>query len=253
MRILLFAILTALLITAAPSQAQSPHQAGLVVQFPDGHIETACVEFSEEEINGVDLLTRSGLAAIFDHSSGLGTKVCKIGETGCNYPGEDCWCRCQGSPCAYWNYWALKDRQWLYSPLGASARRLGNGDVDGWAWGDGGQPPSLSFVEICGATAQTFSSPLVTPTIRPTLGPQPSPTATTTGPASPLAQPTSPSTPTPTPATKIFIPATSGKSPTPADPAIDLPPSPDRYVGFAGVLAALGLIALSAWRRGKGV
>lgn len=266
-----FVLIALITLALAPSlgQAQSPNHAGLVIQFPDGQVETACVEFSEEEITGVDLLNRSGLPVTFDYSSGLGAKVCKIKETGCNYPGEDCWCQCQGSPCTYWNYWQLRGDLWVYSPLGASDRRLGDGDVDGWVWGDGQQPPSLlSLDEICEvevqpakATIPAFTSPLDTPTVQPTATRPRSPTATSA--TSPLSLPTATSlvsplalpaaSPTSTPATQVFIPAASGEPAASKVPEADLPASSDRYVGFAGVLATLGLIALTVWRRRNGV
>jgi hypothetical protein len=251
--------LIAAILTPAPGQTQEPNHAGLVVQFPDGRVETACIAFSEDELTGADLLGRSDLPTILDYSTGLGAKVCKISDTGCNYPGEDCWCQCQGSPCAYWNYWLLKNGQWAYSPLGAGSRRLGNGDVDGWAWGDGQQPPRISLDEICQreveateATALAFTSPLKTPTSRPTAIQTPRPTATS--PASPLSPPTAVMQPPVSPTAQVFIPATAGEPP-PASKTSEpnLPTSPDRYVGFAGILAAFGLIALTVWRRRKGV
>jgi hypothetical protein len=253
----LWLTLIVLLLTPAAGQAQEPNYAGLVVQFPDGRTETACVEFSDQIITGVDVLIRSGLSVSFDYTSGLGAKVCKIGETGCDYPAQDCWCRCQGLPCAYWNYWRLKDGQWVYSPLGAGSRRLGDGDVDGWVWGDGEQPTPISLQDICPIEATTtdatnlaFTSPLETPTAQPTATQVPQPTATS--PDSPLPQPTAGVQPTATPASQVFIPAASGDSPASETSAPGLPPSPDRYVGFAGVLAALGFIALVVWRRRKG-
>jgi len=265
--ILLLALIT-MILTPMSGQTQSPHYAGLVIQFPDGQVETACVEFSEEEITGVDLLNRSGLPVTFDYSSGLGAKICKIRETGCNYPGEDCWCQCRGSPCTYWNYWQLRDDLWVYSPLGASDRRLTDGDIDGWFWGDGQQPPLiLSLDEICEvevqpakATIPAFTSPLDTPTVQPAATRPGSPTATS--PASPLSLPTVSSPVSPlllpsassmlTPATQVFIPATLGEPPALKASETGSLTSPDRYVGFAGVLAALGLIVLTVWRRRKG-
>jgi len=257
---LLVALVVSLLVST-PAHVQSPNRAGLVIQLPDGRVETACVEFSETEISGVDLLNRSGLPVILDYGGGLGAKVCKIGETGCDYPGQDCWCQCQGSPCAYWNYWQLRDAQWRYSPLGASVRRLGDGEVDGWAWGDGEEaPPLFSLGNICQVEVNPFASPLETPTAQSATDQPPLPT--TTSPASPLSLPTATdldmffpeSTATEeeqaasqsTPAADLFAPA-------PKSSTTDLPPSPDRYVGFAGVLAALGLIALTIWRRRTGV
>lgn len=252
--LLLMTLIAAILIPL-PAQAQDPHRAGLVIQFPDGQVETACIEFFENEIAGVELLNRAGLLVSLDYSSGLGVKVCQIGETGCDYPVEDCWCKCQGTPCAYWNYWQIKDGQWIYSPLGAGSRRLGNGDVDGWVWGDGQQPPPMiSLDEICQAESGSaeapnliFTSPLDTPAVR----------LTATSPASSLPPPsvtTQPSaSPTSAPATQVFVPVTSGEPPAPRDAPSSLPPSSDRYVGFAGVLALLGFIALIVWRRRTGV
>jgi len=258
-KLLLAALAILLFVPGTTGLAQAPNRAGLAIQFPDGQIETTCVEFEEDQISGLELLNRSGLVVKVDHSSGLGAKVCKIEETGCNYPEEDCWCQCQGSPCAYWNYWLLKNGQWVYSPLGAGSRRLGDGDVDGWAWGDGQPPPHISLGEICHgkveateATALAFTSPLKTPTYRPTAVQTPWPTAT--GPASPLSPPTTVMPPPASPTARVFVPATEGQPPPASKtPEPDLPPSPDRYVSLAGILAALGLIVLTIWRRRKGV
>ncbi len=238
---LLLLVLIAVSLTALPGRAQAPHRAGLIVQFADGQVETACVTFAEESLSGVDLLLRANLSATFDYSSGLGAKVCQIGDTGCDYPAQDCWCQCQGSPCAYWNYWQVRNGQWLYSSLGAGSRRLNDGDIDGWAWGDGQQPPPLlSLDQICQAGDRTtevtqldFTSPLATPTA--------------TGPDSPLLPP-SPDTPAFQPTTQIYVPPPARET-----PSLDLPPSSDRYVGLAGLLAALGFIVLTLWRRRTGV
>ncbi|RLC66222.1 MAG: hypothetical protein DRI48_05180, partial [Chloroflexi bacterium] len=46
------------------TQAQSPNRVGLVVRFGDGSLVTRCVEFSEPEISGYDVLTRSGLNVV---------------------------------------------------------------------------------------------------------------------------------------------------------------------------------------------
>jgi len=267
-RYALLVVLAVPLLVSVPGQAQSPNHAGLVIHFPDGRVETACIGFVEDEITGLDLLNRSGLPVTLDYSSGLGAKVCRIAGTGCDFPGENCWCQCQGSPCIYWNYWQLRDGQWVYSPLGASDRRLGDGDVDGWVWGDGQEPPPLLSVdEICQVEGGSFVSPLASPEPRPAATMPPP--ATATNPASPLSLPTATSpvspltlpTPTPppsvlptsTPATRVFVPATSEETSEPKAAATDLPPSPDRYVGLAGVLAALGLIVLTIWRRRTGV
>ena len=68
------------------SAADEPNQAGLIVQFGDGRVETRCVSFEEDQITGADLLALSGLNAVVDPSSGMGVTVCQIEGQGCPYP-----------------------------------------------------------------------------------------------------------------------------------------------------------------------
>jgi hypothetical protein len=99
--------------------AGEPNQAGLVVQFGDGRVETRCVAFQDEEISGADLLlTHSGFDTVIDASSGMGITVCQIETEGCAYPAEPCFCRCMGGgECAYWNYFYQEPAMALRRPL----------------------------------------------------------------------------------------------------------------------------------------
>ncbi len=141
---------------AGGAGAQEPNHAGLVVVHEDGVIQK-CVAFSEEYISGYDVLERSGLALIPMAGGALGISICSIDHHGCNYPAEDCFCRCQGTPCVYWSYWHLVNGEWQYSSLGAASYRVRNGDVEGWVWGKGEyarpgqQPPVVRFEDICNA------------------------------------------------------------------------------------------------------
>jgi hypothetical protein len=179
--------------------ADQPKRAGLLVQFDDGRVETRCVEFETDEISGADLLTRSGLAAVVDVSTGLGITVCKIEGLGCDYPAEHCFCQCMsGAACGYWNYFTRDpgETQWTYSALGAVLHKSRSGSVEAWAWGDGHTPPDddWTFERIC---------------------PAPTPTAT--------------DTPTPIPATATLAPAQStspAPSPTAVPTATTVPPTP---------------------------
>src|SRR5712691_2296606 len=69
------------------------NRAGLVVQYNDGRVVTRCVTFTEPEISGYDLLRRASLPLIADTSGG--GSICKIGNTGCNFPAQQCFCDCQ--------------------------------------------------------------------------------------------------------------------------------------------------------------
>lgn len=152
------AIALAVLLAAAvrgDGLAQDGGRAGLVVRFDDGQVESRCVAFEEAEISGYTLLQRSGLA-LDVKSEGQGGLVCAIEGTGCGL--DDCLCQCQGDPCVYWSYWRLGDDGWDYSAVGATIRRLSDGDVDGWSWGPGSvtsaiEPPAITFDQICAAGA----------------------------------------------------------------------------------------------------
>ncbi len=162
--------------------AQSPNRVGLVVQFGDGRTITRCVEFTEAEISGYDVLARSGLSVIASASSGIGTAICQIEGEGC--PAENCFCKCRGATCTYWSYWHLDGAAWRYSNLGASNYRVGNGQVEGWRWGNESPPPVIPFDQICAPPAT--STPLL-----PTATPTPLPPTATSTPLPPTATPTS--------------------------------------------------------------
>jgi hypothetical protein len=157
----------------ASVSAQEPSRAGLVVVLGDGTAISRCVEFAEDEINGFELLNRSGLAMETGTAS-LGTTVCRIEETGC--PGSDCFCQCKGGDCVYWSYWHWQEDGWQYSQAGAGIYQVINGAVEGWTWGpgtpqDAPEPPQITFEEIC-------ASPVAVPEMATAV---PAPESTTSG------------------------------------------------------------------------
>ncbi len=180
-------------------RAQSPRRVALVVRFGEGNVITRCVSFSEEQISGYDVLTRSGLAIVAAFDPGAGAAICSIESTGC--PQESCLTCDQPN---YWSYWHLVGGEWVYSQLGASTYTVHDGDVEGWSWGTGSPPPVIPFDAVC-------APPTPTPTDTP-LPPSPTPTATPTAPptSTPTPPPTVPPTVTPTPS-----PAPAGPAPIP--------------------------------------
>ena len=174
------------------THADSPNQVGLVVRFGDGETFTDCVEFEEEQINGLEVLSKAGLSTIYDVAGGLGSAVCKIENEGCDFPAEDCFCQCAGGAnCVYWTYWHLKDGTWEYSQAGAGGYYVSDGDVEGWAWA--AELPQVAFHDIC----------------------VPPPTATSTDTATPEPTPTPTDTPEPTPMpTKTVEPTNTPRPPT---------------------------------------
>lgn len=176
--------------------ADGPNRAGIVVSFGDGRVESVCVEFTETEISGAELMNRAGFSVLLG-SGGDTNAVCMIEDTGCRDP-ADCWCQCHGADCRYWSYHTLDRGAWKYSAVGASTRKVHNGDVDGWAWGKGGvgsgaEPDPITFEELC--SDEGSPPPVTPPPAAPTMpqvaptetavevatAPLPPPTATVTG------------------------------------------------------------------------
>ncbi|MBA3946419.1 MAG: hypothetical protein H0X37_17880 [Herpetosiphonaceae bacterium] len=157
-------VLAGSLVAAAPQPAAASHRAGIVVQFGDGHVATACIAFAGPSISGFDLLQQSGLQ-IVAQTDGGNALVCKIDQQGCTFPNQACLCQCAGgTACRYWAYWHLNAGHWQFSTLGASSTEVQSGGVDGWAWGggsvaSGSQPPLISFDQICSAPALPTTVP----------------------------------------------------------------------------------------------
>ncbi len=152
-------------ITSNDLHAQDKNRAAIVISYDDQQIETACVEFEEPQISGLDLVQQSGLELEIE-AQGLGALVCSINDAGC--PASDCLCQCRsGGECIYWSYWHQLKDGWRYAEAGANGYLVEPGSVEGWAWGPGAEsqaipPPEISFEDICsGQTSDDL--PLVLP------------------------------------------------------------------------------------------
>jgi hypothetical protein len=156
-------LLAALILLPGVAVAQEENRAGLVIVYGDGHVEQQCVAFAEESITGYDLLQRSDLPLSIE-AGAIGPTVCRIGNEGCSYPQESCFCRCQGNPCVYWSYWRLQGNgAWRYQSLGAGNTEVRAGDVEGWRWAEGTtndaeEPPVVTFAGVCGQPVQQAAS-----------------------------------------------------------------------------------------------
>ena len=188
------------------AEAQGLNQVGLVVQFGDGSYTTRCIEFSEPQISGYDVLLRSGLNIEASVSGSPGVLICGIEGTGCSVSN----CMCDFPP-NYWSYWHLVDGEWLYSQMGASGYMVSSGEVEGWNWGEGQPPVVIPLEQICAPPATNTPTPTQTPT------PSSTPTATWT-PLPPTATPTW--TPLPPTATSTPLPTWT---PTPIVPPTAIP------------------------------
>ncbi len=173
--IALAVVLVALLV-AVTVHAQEPaaHRAGLIVEYGDGNAEQFCLDFEADSVTGTYLLEQSGLEAWLDSGS-MGSRLCRIGEVGCEPGREPCFCQCQGINCRYWNYFLWQEGRWTYSPVGPNLRDVHDGDVDAWVWGDGKTAPSTPAESLC---LPSFEAPAPA-----TASPAPSASAETPAPA----------------------------------------------------------------------
>ncbi len=128
-------------------------RAALVVDPGDGQVVTRCVSFPGPAATGLTILERSGLPLAYDATASLGTLVCSVAGTGCDFPRESCLCRCAGGgeDCRFWSYWRQDPGgAWREAPAGADAASVAAGSVEGWRFGDGrSPPPPARFDEIC--------------------------------------------------------------------------------------------------------
>jgi hypothetical protein len=166
-KLLLSLIVVALLQVLTPGlggvSAASLNYAGVVVRYADGQMAYAYVGFPEEQINGVELLKRTGLDVVTVSFGGLGEGVCSIDEHGC--PATECRKRvCQGprEDDPFWQYFRqASPGEWKPLALGPSQTKVRHGDLDGWSWthSDPGLPPlSLEKVaQLAGYDGTTFS------------------------------------------------------------------------------------------------
>jgi len=200
-------------VTTPVAAQDTDDQAGLVIQFGDGSVVTACIDLETDgQATGEDLLRSAGLDPVIDYSSGFGGgTVCKIGDDGCSFPTEKCFCQCTmkpGEPCVYWTYFHLLDGQWRYANLGASSFVVKPGQVQAWVWGQGGvgsgvQPPDVTFEQLCGASSEATLTPSAAESLIPTELPWPTSTKLST------PSPTHGTSPQPAPVTVKAVAASA--------------------------------------------
>lgn len=133
-------------VTAPPSS--SMNVAGLVIDPGDSTPSTACVEFNQDTISGLDLLDESGFA--YDSQDGFMNSILGVS----NAEGET----------NYWSYWQWNGREWQFKNVGAGESAVLPGSIEGWHFTSWEVFPSLppDFVpnldEICeGDTLKNYT------------------------------------------------------------------------------------------------
>lgn len=210
------------------AQIAGPNRAALVVVHGDGRTVTRCVEFAEAQITGLELVQRSGLDLNLE-ASGMGASICRLDGEGCTYPGQSCFCQCEGESCVYWSYWRSQAGVWSYSNLGAASTVVTPGAIEGWVWGAGTvdvakAPPAIAFDAVCAAPTATSTATHTAPPT-PTVIPDAESPATATW--TPTSTATASATPAPTATAPVFTPAAAPPTSTATEtPPPTLPPTP---------------------------
>ncbi len=169
---------------------EGPNKAAVAAKYGDGHVESVCVSFPEQNISGGELLERSGLELVMSPEGA----VCSIGGEGC--PSDNCFCLCERlQDCQYWAFYQWQGDRFVYSQFGVMVDTVivSNGTMHGWAWGSGdystgAPPPEVTFDQVCTvADTSPTGTPTVTPTATATYTPQPQPSGPAAAPQATFA------------------------------------------------------------------
>jgi hypothetical protein len=225
------AAIAAALLAAHPVHA-AVHHAALVIQHTSGSFITRCVAFAEEQINGLQLVQRSGVEYEAQDFGSIGSAMCQLDQEPLTVPPG-----CFGSG-PYWQYFHRQGAGWQASVVGASSSVLHDGDMDGWRYAAGANqaPGNVSFAAVCGAPppVATTRAPSATGSIRP---------------APVQATPLASATPTPTTSLEALAPS-AAPSHNAALASTGPPSQPPRAAAIAPWLAlggtAIVLLALGA-------
>ncbi|THV41590.1 hypothetical protein [Glycomyces buryatensis] len=149
------AVLASVLIPATPAAAHG-HCEGVTVVVDFGSVATGAdtepaIGCAQAPADGLDALIGAGFD-ITEVASFPGM-VCRIDDL----PETDC---AVAPPAgASWAYWraSASDTKWTFSSVGAAQAEPGEGDLEGWVFGDGTAPPSISPRQAAAADADHVS------------------------------------------------------------------------------------------------
>jgi len=148
-----------IIIIALATAHVSAARVGVLVNFPDGTVKTACVEAADNE-NGYDVMQKTGFSLLWAGPSIYGHSLCRIDGAGDDVSGD--YCAYSGK---YWGFFIADHDAWAYMPVGWDAGDscwngdatsydghycAKDGDVLGYRYGEFGVFPAYkSFSEIC--------------------------------------------------------------------------------------------------------
>ncbi len=139
--------------SAGPAQAgaQPLNQAAVIVETGAGTWRTV-IRFPQESVSGIEALRLAGAEPVTYGFGGLGTAVCALYGVG-RPAGPNCLGGTDGDP-RYWAYFRAPagTASFQYSPIGAGATSVRDGDVEGWRWGTGQAPAYRSLPALATPT-----------------------------------------------------------------------------------------------------
>jgi hypothetical protein len=143
---LLLAMLWLILPERTPTLlAQESREASIIVQFDDQARIIRTIEFTAP-ISGFTALQWSGLEIVYTETA-FGPAICAIEGVGC--PATDCFCNSH-----YWGYNWWDGAGWQSYPVGAGSSTISqSGSIEGWRWGEFGDPIIGVTPTLAAATA----------------------------------------------------------------------------------------------------
>ncbi len=134
--------------TAGRAIAAGDHHAVVVVDTGSGDPHVVPISFSDDSISGLEALKLAGADPAVFGFSGLGGAVCAL--FGVGHPATNATCLGEPSDARFWAYWHVPAgqsgfNQSTYSRAGAGSVRVHDGDLEGWRYGTGEPPRSVSI------------------------------------------------------------------------------------------------------------
>ncbi len=118
--------------------------AGIVVSYKTGKVETECVR-TQTTLPASKLLEQSSFDPEFSENGPFGRLICKINETGENAIGNSC--EFNGK---FWAFYHNTQGKWNMAEVGADTYKTPDNSMIGFAFGDGSEAlPEFLFDDIC--------------------------------------------------------------------------------------------------------
>lgn len=128
---------------ASPAVARDGGCEGVAVVVDSGR-GAPSVGCAADPGDGMEALSQAGFAVV--QVGSFPGAVCRIDD----FPEADCGPMPPAD--ASWSYWyADAEGEWVFSSGGALTRDPDDGDVEGWVFGDGSEPPGIAPGDAAGA------------------------------------------------------------------------------------------------------